>query len=272
MSFEKVGDGALDYMPYRLSSSRLAFRGPQPDLSGKYTVFLGGTETYGKFVPKPYPQRIADMTGRQCANFGVVNAGIDVFLHTPAVLQAAHQAEMTVIQIMGAHNMSNRYYSVHPRRNDRFTGASSTMQMTFRELDFTEFHFTRHMVGALAARAPDRYAAMIEELRKAWVARMKLLIATIDAPVTLLWFADHAPTGNCTQRGVGRDPLFVEREMLDLLRPMVSGLVEAVVSPEALSQGVRGMVLRDLERPAAMRMLGCQAHDEAANALLSMLA
>ena len=40
----------------------------------------------------------------------------------------------------------------------------------------------------------------------------------------------------------------------------------------ALSQGLRGMVFRDLERPAAMRMLGCQAHDEAANALLSMLA
>ena len=35
----------------------------------------------------------------------------------------------------------------------------------FREVDFTEFHFTRHMLQTLQAVAPDRFALVAEELQ-----------------------------------------------------------------------------------------------------------
>ena len=268
MSYEHAGGDSLDYMPYRLGQSRIAFRGPQPDLSGNPVVFLGSTETYGKYVEDPFPSLVAGMTGQVCVNLGVMNAGVDVWLAEPSLLEMARRARLVVIQVPGAQNMSNRYYTVHPRRNDRFTGASQVMKMMFREIDFTEFHFTRHMLGALAARAPERYAVLRAELQHAWLARMRLLIDRIGGgKILLLWFADHAPTGPETPYGLGRDPLFVERGMIDQLRPLVSDVVEAVVSEEALARGTEGMVCRELELPVAQRLFNPAAHQEAASAL-----
>lgn len=268
MSYENAGGAALDYMPYRLGQSRIAFRGPRPDLTEAPLVFLGGTETYGKYVARPFPSLVSDRIGKACVNLGVMNAGVDVFLAEPSVLELARRAPLTVVQLPGGQNMSNRYYTVHPRRNDRFTGASQVMKMVFREVDFTEFHFTRHMLGALAARAPERYHVLRSELQQAWLARMKTLIETIGGKhVLLLWFADHVPNSEEPLSGLGRDPLFIEKPMVEQLRPLVAGVVEAVVSEAALAKGTEGMVCRDLELPVAQRLFGPAAHEEAAQAV-----
>ena len=152
MTFETMGSGPLDYAPCHYGDSRLVFRGPARLLRGDYVAFLGGTETYGKFLAAPYPVLVEDALGLPAANFGQINAGVDVYLNDPGVTAAAANAAVAVVQVMGANNMSNRFYTVHPRRNDRFLRASATMQAVFRDVDFTEFHFTRHMLGALAAR------------------------------------------------------------------------------------------------------------------------
>jgi hypothetical protein len=56
----------------------------------------------------------------EAANLGLVNAGIDVFINEPMIQDFCAGAVVTVIQVLGAANMSNRFYAVHPRRNDRF--------------------------------------------------------------------------------------------------------------------------------------------------------
>ncbi|GAA6181587.1 MULTISPECIES: DUF6473 family protein [unclassified Shimia] len=267
MSYEKMVGDELNYEPCQYGESRLTFRGPQKSLSKPYVAFLGGTETYGKFIPQPFVEILEDTLDLGCVNLGYVNAGIDAFLAEPSVLEIAQKSELTVIQIMGAQNMSNRYYKVHPRRNDRFIGASNMMQMVFNEVDFSEFHFTRHMLGTLCARTPDRYAMVRDELRMAWSARMKLLLNTIGGKVVLLWMADHAPETALGTSGLGADPLFVDRLMIEELRPLVEDVVEVVVSDKAVSQGIEGMQFTELERVAAQRMLGVQAHVETATAL-----
>ncbi|MBO9478522.1 hypothetical protein J7382_13320 [Shimia sp. R11_0] len=271
MSYEKMVGEELNYEPCQYGESRLTFRGPQKSLEAPYIAFLGGTETYGKFVPQPFVEILDEAMEQTCVNLGYLNAGIDAFLSEPAILEIAQQAEVTVVQIMGAQNMSNRYYKVHPRRNDRFIGASNMMQMVFNEVDFSEFHFTRHMLGTLCARTPDRYAMVRDELRMAWSARMKLLLNTIGGKIVLLWVADHAPDTALGTSGLGPDPLFVDRLMIEELRPLVADVVEVVASQTALSQGVEGMQFTDLERVAAQRMLGVQAHVEAAQALSKSL-
>lgn len=75
MAYNYAGDSSLDYFPCRYGKSRLTFRGPRADTSGPYAVVLGGTETYGKFLPLPYPTRLAQETGLNIANLGCINAG-----------------------------------------------------------------------------------------------------------------------------------------------------------------------------------------------------
>ena len=52
---------------------------------------VGGTETYGKFVADPYPALI-ERIGLPVVNFGCVNAGIDVFVSEPTMIDAASGA------------------------------------------------------------------------------------------------------------------------------------------------------------------------------------
>ncbi len=271
MSFAKMPGGEIDYAPCRYGKSRIAFRGPKKKLEHTYVAFVGGTETYGKFVPEPFVAQAETDLGVECVNLGCVNAGIDAFLAEPAVLGVTQHADVTVVQIMGAQNMSNRYYKVHPRRNDRFIGASQMMQLVFNEVDFSEFHFNRHMLQSLLASAPERYAMVRDELRMAWSARMKLLINTIGGKVVLLWMAEHSPDDEAATEDLGRDPLFINRAMLDELMPLVEDLVEVVVTPDEAEGSTGEMVFSEMEQVAARKMLGPSVHTQTAAAVSHVL-
>ena len=271
MSYENMGGGPLDYAPCHYGNSRLVFRGPARNVKGDYIVFLGGTETYGKFIANPFPALIEQTLGMSCINLGQSNAGVDVFLNDTTILATAANAQQCVVQVTGANNLSNRYYSVHPRRNDRFLRASALMQSVFRDVDFTEFHFTRHMLRSLAQKAPDSFAMVIGEVQNAWLARMELLLDRIGPKAMLLWFADHAPGDRTSLINVRDDPFAIERWMIERLRPRVSSVIEVVASPAALAQGARGMVFNEFEAPAAHGMLGPAAHEEAATAIIDAL-
>jgi hypothetical protein len=231
-------------------------------------AFLGGTETYGRFIERPFPALIEQKIKCACVNFGVVNAGVDLYLNDPAVMDMLSQAEAKVVQVMGAQNLSNRFYSVHPRRNDRFLRASDKLLALYPEVDFTEFHFVRHMLGRLSETSAERFAAVVEELRLAWTARMKHLLTQIRGQVVLIWFTDHAvPTD--TPASLDGDPLFVNRDMIETLRPRVNHVVEVVATDT--TEGTRGMVFSDFEACAAAELMGPKAHVQAAGALEDLL-
>lgn len=220
MSYDATGQGGLNYYSCRYGRSRLLFRGPRRRLDGDYALFLGGTDTYGRFIAKPFPALIEGATGLKCVNFGWQNAGVDAFLNDATVMEIANQSRVTVVQVMGAQNMSNRFYAVHPRRNDRFLNASGLMKQMFSDVDFTDFAFNRHMLSSIRQLSPDRYRMIREELKQAWLARMRHLLQGIGGRTVLLWFADHEPLcGDPRAEGLeaepgddlGRDPLFVDR-------------------------------------------------------------
>jgi hypothetical protein len=271
MAYTYPGEGSLDYFPCRYGRSKLMFRGPRRDLTQPYVAVFGGTETYGKFLPQPYPALVEAALGLPMVNLGCINAGTDVYLNDPAVIEIAAKARAVVIQITGAANLTNRFYAVHPRRNDRFLRAAPLLQTIFREVDFTEFHFTRHMLRTLNAVSPEKFEVLAEELRAAWVARMKLLISRLPTRVVLLWVADHAPVAPGRQGDVAHDPLLVDADMIATLRPLVSGYVEAVASPAARACGTEGMRFSALDEPAARGLPGPAVHAEVAAALATAL-
>jgi hypothetical protein len=266
-----LGQPALDYFPCRYGASRLLFRGPRRRLQGDYIAFLGGAETYGKFIETPFPALIEHEIGVRSVNLGCVNAGVDVYGSDRTLIDICGKARVTVIQIVGAQNMSNRFYAVHPRRNDRFLRASSSLQKIYDDVDFTDFNFVRHMLQALAERSPDRFALVREELKEAWVGRMHGLIRQIDGEVVLLWLADHPPpTGDEGLKD--NDPLFVDRAMIHSLSGVVSHIAEVVANPAEIADGLDEMVFSDLERPAAAAMTGPVVHRRAASCLAPVLA
>ena len=241
--------------------------GPKRKLTAPYVAMIGGTETYGKFLETPFPSLTESVLDYPVVNLGTVNAGIDVFTNDRAVLDICSNATATVIQVGGAQNMSNRFYAVHPRRNDRFLRASNLLKTIYREVDFTEFNFTRHLLSSLKTVSPEKFAMVEQELREAWVARMKSLVARLDGRVVLLWLSDHAPDCPDTDTTSGSDPLFIDREMLEEVAPFVDDIVEIVVTPEERADGFSGLAFNTFEEPAAREMLGTVAHARAAAAL-----
>lgn len=274
MSYEALGAAALNYAPCRYDGSRLLFRGPARRLDVPYAAFIGGTDTYGKFIKTPFPALLEVELGLTCVNFGMLNAGVDVLCNDSFLTGAANASEVTVLQIVGAQNLSNRYYAVHPRRNDRFLKASRLLKSVYPEVDFSEFHFTRHMLSALFRTSPVRFEAIRDELQKAWVGRMKIICAGLTGKTVLLWFSDHKPFAQKSAMldpGQDGDPLFVTRRMVNDLATRVTCYSEVVVSKEAVEAGTTGMVFSEMEASAARRLLGPKAHAEAASALAETL-
>jgi hypothetical protein len=160
---------------------------------------------------------------------------------------------------------------VHPRRNDRFLEATPRLRRLYPEVDFTEFHFTRHMMRRLADVSPDRFAVLREGLQEVWVARMQALLERIAAPVVLMWFSRHLPGLGHEAAGIADDPAFVSRTMLRAVGARAAQVVEVVISPEACAQGTRGMRFDPMQEAVAADLPGLLAHSEAARALSPVL-
>lgn len=270
MAYEQAGDGPLHYFPCRYDSSRLLFRGPRRNMAGDHVAFLGGTETYGKFLREPFPALVEAALGLPSVNLGCVQAGPDAYLNDPGTLDLTRQAAVTVVQVTGALNLSNRLYAVHPRRNDRFLRASPALQGLYPEVDFTEFAFTRHLTRSLSEVSPDRFGLVVAELRAAWVARMVTLLDRLPVPVVLMWLGFHPPPTRPVDDPMA-DPPLIHAGMLSPLRARVAAYVEVVASAQARAEGVRGMAFPPLEAQAAQGLPGPAAHAEAAAALVPVI-
>ena len=271
MAYAYPGAGALEYFPCRYGTSRLLFRGPRRALDRPYVAVLGGTETYGKYVPRPYPDLIEADTGLRMVNLGCVNAGLDVYLNEEAVTQIAAEAEVAVVQVVGAHNLTNRFYTVHPRRIDRFLAASPLLRSMFRDVEFTEFHFTRHMLMTLQAASAERFEGVAEELQAAWLMRMKQLLARLPTKVVLLWMSDHRPPEKAGQTQLLTESPLVDARMIAAIKPLATAYVEVISSPAARARGVEGMSFAPLDAPAASGLPGPAVHQEVAQRLAPVL-
>jgi Domain of unknown function (DUF6473) len=238
------GAGALDYFPCRYGASRQTFR-----------------------VPDPYPVLLEEWLGLPVVNLGCPNAGLDVFAEDPALIAVANRASAVVVQVLGAQNLSNRFYSVHPRRNDRFLGATPALRALYRDVDFTEFAFTRHLLMALQRIGPDRFATIAAELRQVWMRKMHGILAEIRVPVVLLWVGDQAPPMAAAADDLWRGPLLVDAEMMAGITAQAAGRVDVVVSAAARAMGVSGMAFAPVDAPVAKGLPGPTAHREVARAL-----
>lgn len=264
MSFEHPGGSLPETAPCRYGTSRLWFRGPRRSFDAPYAAVLGGSETYGRYLRHPFVARVEEVLDFPCVNLGCINAGTDTFLNAPDVLGIAAAAQVTVIQLMGAQNLSNPCYRVHPRRNDRFLQPTPALTKLYPEIDFTEFNFNRHLLAVLHRTDPARFETLRAALRAAWLDRMRSLIAALGNPVVLLWLR-YAPEGaGCAGQQLGPEPLMIDPPLVGRLRPLVRAVVEVPVARAGRSADLDGMLCGPLDQPAAAHELGPKAHHDIA--------
>lgn len=244
------------------------FRGPRPNLAQPYCAFLGAAETYGRYVERPFPSLLAKDLGMVCANFGVANAGPGYFLADEEVLGAAGSAEVAVLSVMGAQNLSNRFYSVHKWRNDRFVKPALALTRLFRDVEFIDIHYTGHLLRTLQAANPELFAIIVEEIKIAWLYRMKSVLEQMPEKTILLWMADLVPADPADPVDLcGPEPTFIDQTMLDAVAPLVSRVVMVPASPAALRQRTSGMAIDLGDEDAATLLPGPMHHAEVAEAL-----
>lgn len=271
MSFEHRGHLPLDYHPVVYPGSVLRFRGPGRGLETPYVLCLGGSETFGRFIHAPFCDQLDAALPWDVVNMGVMNAGLDVILRDGAIISALRGASAVVLQITGAQNMTNRFYSVHPRRNDRFVKATTMLRTLYRDVDFTEFHFTRHLLTHLRSLSRDRFGVVETELKAAWVARMQNFVERSPVPVHLLWLSRRHPEEAEPETRLGPDPLFVTHDMLAQVTGAAASLSIAVPPVRDRRSPTRGMFFAAREEAAPRVLPGPECHDQAARLLGTLL-
>lgn len=265
MAYAASGAGAPDHFSCRHGASRLVFRGPPRGLDQPFIAFLGGGETYGKLVETPFPLLVEQRTGIACLNLGLLNAGVDAFVKDPALPGLARRARAVVVQVLGAQNLSNAFYSVHPRRNDRFVAATPRLRSLFPEVELTDIHFTRHLLRRLQEVSPERFAIVAEDLRQVWLRQMGLLLGAFACPRLLLWLG--APLrAECGAHDLRADPLLVDGALLAGLRGQVQGVVQVDLRgcPDSIAYG-------PLPQGPPVTLPGPLAHDAIARAVTPAL-
>ena len=261
--------GALDYASCTYGQSRLICRGPKRDTTRAFVSVIGGSEAYGKFVSAPFPDLLERELGVPVANFGIQNAGLDVYLNDPATISTVAKSAVAIVQMFGVANNSNRFYCVHPRRNDRFLAAKPALRDLYPNIDFTEFHFTRHLLHALHHQSAQRFEILAAELRQVWLKRMRQLLSQLNCPSVLVWISDQAAEPRHEVCDLFLNPMLIDRELIDDIAPFANAVVPIIGSPEARVMGLEGMSFQPADLPSAAASLGPFFHREISDALLT---
>lgn len=263
MSFHQTNSGRESACQY--ADSKLWFRGPPGALDKPYVACLGGEETFGRFVDCPFPAVLETRLGKPCVNFGSLFCGVEALSTDPGVLKLVNQSGLCVLQVPDLLRQSNRFYRVHPRRNDRFLEPTSDLLELYPDVDFTEIHFVRHLLERLSAPQDARFEVVAQELREAWIRTTGELIGRIEPSVVLLWL--HVQR----QAGSHIDPIVPDAAMIEQLQPLCADVVEVSVPVSARSDALEDVLFGTLQQPIAEHMIGPSAHREIAEKLLVAL-
>jgi len=258
MTFQQNVAEARKYPTYRFGRARQIYRGSPPDLSGPYIACIGGSETFGKFVDKPYADYLDDALDMEVVNFGTPSGGPSFFLKDPVLLETLCNAELVVIQAMPAWANSNRLYSVRKRRNARMNSVSEMLRLMYPEVEMDRFRYAHNLLYKLYTADAEKFRMVELELRAAWVARMRELIDQIETRRLLFWFSERLPEEDGGFNGSPEkliSPAFVNRDMMEQLRPMVEAVVEFVPAEEE-----RGAMLRLDDARVQRNMIASRLH------------
>ena len=120
-------------------------------------------------------------------NLAIPQSDPDAYLAENSILNIARGAVACVIELGGVQNCSNAFYRTHPRRNDRFIAPTPALLALYPDVDFTNIHFTRHLLKTLFHTDADRFADVKRTLTDNWREKIEQLINHVQVPSILIW-------------------------------------------------------------------------------------
>ena len=236
MFFDSSTQRQIDYQLCRYGKSTLLFRGPRQRIDLRYVAFLGGTETYGKDIERPFPQIIESEISVPSLNLGCISGGLEIILQEPELLRLCNRADATVFQIPSALTVSNRFYSVRSRRNTIVKEVSQVLSALYSGSDLQKSQNVVSLLNQLKTESESRLSLILDELAETWTNRMREILRRIDNPTILLWLSTKEPEDPENYDLGTSEPLFVNREMLEELRGDVAAIVEVAPDLNSIDQ------------------------------------
>ncbi|WP_074738087.1 DUF6473 family protein [Ruegeria halocynthiae] len=237
-------------------SSKLRFRGPQRALNSPYLACLGGEETFGRFVESPFPGLLERRLDRRCLNLGSLFCGVEVLTQEAALLDIVNRSDICIMQMPGVLGQSNRFYRVHPRRNDRFVAPTPELIALYPDVDFTDIHFVRHLLTRLRAHSDARFELVEQELRKGWIEKLSTFLGKVRPPVVLL----DLEVEDCALDTSSRDSIMRDASMIGALKPQCTASISLRVQASGVSDEIEDMLFGTLQQPVAEHMIGPATH------------
>jgi Domain of unknown function (DUF6473) len=198
-------------------------RGPKPPLDpGRFFVCIGAAQTYGRFCQRAFPAILSEELSLPALNLGAAGAGPLLFLRRPELFEYINRARFAVVQVMSARGEDNSYFEsldfgILRRRSG---GDPMLTWPAYQELLETE--------------SEEVVRQIVAETRSNFVRYYADLLARIDVPTVLFWFARRTPEyseGYSDVRQLfGGFPQLVDAATVAQLRPHVGQYVECVTS------------------------------------------
>ena len=256
MSYQSINAGCSAETMCGYGASKLRFRGPQRELDRPFVACLGGEETFGRFVDSPFPKILERRLDRRCLNLGSLFCGVEALTQDAGLLEIANGAETCVLQMPGLLGQSNRFYRVHPRRNDRFVAPTPELVALYPEEDFTDIHFVRHLLTRLWARSDVRIEVVEQELRRGWLEKISTFLRQLAPPVVVL----NLEVEDCALGSFPHERVSVDPAMIDAIRPHCAACLDLRVQVCGESDEIEDMLFGTLQQPIAEHMIGPATH------------
>ena len=209
----------IDYKLWALDGLQL--RGPSPDWERPYFAAVGAAQVFGRFAGTPFPELLARALRLQAFNVGMSGAGPSFFLRRPRLLALINRAQFAIVHIMSGRSVSNRMLSLGINQGVLFRRDKEKPSPQFAEVAY------RELLNELPI---DQLVALRSENRDIYVREMQDLLTSIAVPKLLLYWSDRAVDYRESVSSIGGYwggfPHFVNREMVDLLRPFSDRYIE----------------------------------------------
>ena len=205
-----------------------ALRGPLPNLNEPYVAFVGGAQTFARFVAEPFANLVAKHLGLGCLNLGLGGAGP----RWPAdarVLPILQRAKLVVVQCFAGRSASNSLFDNGStgRNSGRylFTGDCLTYEQFLDEV--------------MARQDLSLLQRVVRETRDDYACSMRHLGHCLSVPTVLLWLGRRRPEYTIDWRHrhgiLNHFPQLLDRAVVDRVRPFFRGYVECA-SEQGLPQ------------------------------------
>lgn len=215
----------VDYQYFTLPETSALARGPAPTTlnQGGYIACIGGAQTLGRFVERPYSHQIADTLQHQVLNLGHGGGKPQYYNSRPALFRYLNKASAVIVQVVSARAVENSIFKPASIEN--------SFLIDKRKQDGEKPQFANHAYGRLLREAgPEVVARIVAETREQWTSEMTTLLMRIKVPKILLWLSvrppDYQESFETVDSVLGAYPHLVNRAMIDALRPVADAYVE----------------------------------------------